>query len=176
MEEQENIDNTEDLTPNQKIYNLANQLTNLRLQKQEAEEYVKKLNKEIRQVEEKELAPLMDEQQVSKISINDLDISKSLIYRGGCTKHYDKDAFKYLFDSNNEGALKQLLIVDYAACPLADIVLAEANIPYVIEYSIHHATLSSILKELIESGKLSTEDIEKYSIYIQPQVKVKPKT
>ena len=162
-----------DQDPNKKIYDLALQLSQLREQKKEAEEHVKKLNEEIKKVEEKTLAPLMDEQLVSKISINDLDISKSLVYRGGCTKHYDKDAFKYLFDSNNEGALKQLLIVDYAACPLADAVLTEAGIPFTTEYSIHHATLSSILKELVESGKFSTEDIEKYSVYIQPQIKVK---
>lgn len=159
--------------PNEKIYSLAKELDDLRNQKKEAEEYVKKINEQIRKVEEKELAPLMDEQLVSKISINDLDISKSLVYRGSCTKHYDKDAFKYLFDSDNEGALKQLLIVDIAAYPLADAVLTEANIPFTTEYSIHHATLSSILKELIEAGKFSTEDIEKYSVYIQPQVKVK---
>ena len=157
----------------QKIYELAKQLDTLRNEKKETEEYLKKINEQIRQVEEKELAPLMDEQLVSKISIDDLDISKSLAYRGGCTKHCDKNAFKYLFDSHNEGALKQLLIIDYAACPLADAVLADANIPFHEEYSIHHATLSSILKELIESGKFSTEDIEKYGVYIQPQVKVK---
>lgn len=173
--EQENIvqEKTEEISPTQKIYDLANQLNTLRTQKKEAEEYVKKLNEEIRKIEEKTLAPLMDEQLVSKIVIDDLEISKSLAYRGGCTKHYDKEAFKYLFDSNNEGALKQLLIVDYAACPLADAVLADANIPYQTEYSIHHATLGSILKELIESGKFSTEDIEKYGVYIQPQIKIK---
>ena len=162
-----------DETPNKKIYDLAKELDSLRSQKKEAEDYVKKINEQIRSVEEKQLAPLMDEQLVSKISIDDLEISKSLVYRGSYTKHYDKDAFKYLFDSHNEGALRQLLIVDFAACPLADAVLAEAGIPYTIEYSIHHATLSSILKELVESGKFSTDDIDKYSIYIQPQVKVK---
>ena len=151
-----------DETPNKKIYDLAKELDSLRSQKKEAEDYVKKINEQIRSVEEKQLAPLMDEQLVSKISIDDLEISKSLVYRGSYTKLYDNDAFKYLFDSHNEGALR-----------LADAVLAEAGIPYTIEYSIHHATLSSILKELVESGKFSTDDIDKYSIYIQPQVKVK---
>ena len=163
----------EEKTPNQKIYELAVKLDNLRNQKKETEEYLKKINEQIRHVEEKELAPLMDEQLVSKISINDLDISKSLAYRGSCTKSQDSRAFKYLFDSNNEGALKQLLIVDYAACPLADAVLTEADIPYQTEYSINYATLGSILKELVETGKFSTDDIDKYGVYIQPQVKIK---
>ena len=163
----------EEKTPNQQIYELATKLDNLRTQKKETEEYLKKINEQIHQIEEKELAPLMDEQLVSKISINDLDISKSLAYRGGCTKAHDKEAFKYLFDSNNEGALKQLLIVDYAACPLADAVLADADIPYQTEYSINYMTLGSILKELVESGKFSTDDIDKYGVYIQPQIKVK---
>ena len=158
---------------NKAIYELATELKNTREAKKQAEELVKELNKAIKEIEEKKLAQLMDEQQVSKISIQDLDISKSLVYRGGYTKHTDRDAFKFLFDSDNQGALHQYLIIDLAMCPEAEFVLQEQEIPYTTEYSIHHATLSSILKELIESGKLSTEDIEKYNIYIQPQIKVK---
>lgn len=158
---------------NKEIYSLANELKVLRESKKEAEEYVKKINSDIKNIEEKKLAQLMDEQQVSKISIQDLDISKSLVYRGGYTKHSDRDAFKFLFDSDNQGALHQYLIVDLAECPEAEFVLQDQEVPYKTEYSIHHATLSSILKELIESGKLSTDDIEKYNIYIQPQIKVK---
>ena len=160
---------------NQLIYNLATHLSEAREKKKQAEEEVKNLNTVIREIEEKQLAPLLDEQQISKISINDLDISKSVVYRGGCTKHTDRDAFKYLFDTDNQGALKQYLIVDLAVCPHAEFVLDDNDIPYTTEYSIHHATLSSILKELIESGKFSTEDIDKYGVYIQPQVKVKQK-
>ena len=160
---------------NQLIYNLATRLSEAREQKKQAEEEVKNLNTVIREIEEKQLAPLLDEQQISKISINDLDISKSVIYRGGCTKHTDRDAFKYLFDTDNQGALKQYLIVDLAVCPEAAFVLDDNDVPYTTEFSIHHATLSSILKELIESGKFSTEDIDKYGVYIQPQVKVKQK-
>lgn len=158
---------------NKEIYSLANELKVLRESKKEAEEYVKKINSDIKNIEEKKLAQLMDEQQVSKISIQDLDISKSLVYRGGYTKHSDRDAFKFLFDSDNQGALHQYLIVDLAECPGAEFILQDQEVPYKTEYSIHHATLSSILKELIESGKLSTDDIEKYNIYIQPQIKVK---
>lgn len=158
---------------NKEIYSLANELKILRESKKEAEEYVKKINSDIKNIEEKKLAQLMDEQQVSKISIQDLDISKSLVYRGGYTKHSDRDAFKFLFDSDNQGALHQYLIIDLAECPEAEFVLQDQEVPYKTEYSIHHATLSSILKELIESGKLSTDDIEKYNIYIQPQIKVK---
>ena len=158
---------------NKAIYDLATELKNTREAKKQAEELVKELNKTIKDIEEKKLAQLMDEQQVSKISIQDLDISKSLVYRGGYTKHTDRDAFKFLFDSDNQGALHQYLIVDLATCPAAEFILQEQEVPYTTEYSIHHATLSSILKELIESGKLSTDDIEKYNIYIQPQIKVK---
>lgn len=158
---------------NKQIYTLANELMEMREKKKETEELVKQYNIAIKNIEEKQLAQLMDEQQISKISLQDLDISKSLVYRGGYTKHSDRDAFKFLFDSDNQGALHQYLIVDLAECPAAEFILMEQEVPYRTEYSIHHATLSSILKELIESGKLSTEDIEKYNIYIQPQIKVK---
>ena len=158
---------------NKKIYLLANELKEIREKKKETEELVKQYSIAIKNIEEKQLAQLMDEQQISKISLQDLDISKSLVYRGGYTKHSDRDAFKFLFDSNNQGALHQYLIIDLAECPGAEFILQDQDVPYRTEYSIHHATLSSILKELIESGKLSTEDIEKYNIYIQPQIKVK---
>jgi hypothetical protein len=54
-------------------------------------------------------------------------------------------------------------------------LLDEENIPYKVEYSIHHMTLSSIIKELVEAGKFTTEDIDKYSVYVQPQIRVKQK-
>ena len=78
-----------------------------------------------------------------------------------------------MFDSNNDGALKKHLIVDLEAYPRAGFVLMEHDIEYETEYSIHHATLSSIIKELVESGQFSTDDIERYSVYVQPQIKIK---
>lgn len=158
-----------------KIKELATQLVEARTCKAQLEQQVKDINKLIKDIEEKELSSLLDEQGISKISIEDMDISKSLIFRGGYTKHTDPEAFQFLFDSNNDGALKQHLIVDLSACPRAPFELDEKDIPYTIEYSIHHATLSSILKELVESGKFTTDDIEKYSVYVQPQVKIKMK-
>lgn len=157
----------------EKIHELATELYNLRELKKQKEEEVKNLNASIKQIEEKDLSSLLDEQGINRVSLDDMDISKSLIFRGGYTKHTNKDAFKFLFDSNNDGALKQFLIIDLAAHPGAEFVLMSEDIPYKIEYSIHHMTLSSILKELVESGQLSTDDMDKYSVYAQPQVKVK---
>lgn len=158
-----------------KIKELATQLVEARTCKVQLEQQVKDINKVIKDIEEKELSSLLDEQGISKISIEDMDISKSLVFRGGYTKHTDPEAFQFLFDSDNDGALKQHLIVDLSTCPRAPFELDEKDIPYTIEYSIHHATLSSILKELVESGKFTTDDIEKYSVYVQPQVKIKMK-
>lgn len=157
----------------EKIHELATELYNLRELKKQKEEEVKDLNASIKQIEENDLSSLLDEQGINRMSLDDMDISKSLVFRGGYTKHTDKDAFKFLFDSNNDGALKQFLIVDLAAHPGAEFALMSEDIPYKIEYSIHHMTLSSILKELVESGQLSTDDMDKYSVYAQPQVKVK---
>ena len=157
----------------EKIHELAEELYNLRNEKQTKENEIKDLNSQIKNIEEGSLSDLLDEEGISRVSLEDLDISKSLVYRGSYTKHTDKDAFKFLFDSHNEGALKQYLIVDLATHPQAEFVLMSEDIPYKIEYSIHNMTLSSILKELVESGQFTMNDIEKYSVYVQPQIKVK---
>ena len=157
----------------EQIKELATQLIDARLEKANLENQVKEINKKIKDIEENKLSSLLDEQCISKITIDEMDIAKSLVFRAPYTKHTDPGAFQLLFDSNNGDALKQHLIVDLADCPHAPIELDVKRIPYKIEYSIHHATFSSILKELAEAGKLSTDDIEKYSIYVQPQVRIK---
>lgn len=161
------------MTDVEQIKDLATQLINARTEKATLENQIKEINKKIKDIEEDKLSSLLDEQGISKITIEEMDIAKSLVFRCPYTKHTDPDAFKLLFESNNGDALKQHLIVDLQDCPHAPIELDVKGIPYKIEYSIHHATLSSILKELAESGKLSTDDIEKYSIYVQPQVRIK---
>lgn len=156
-----------------KVRELAKQLDQARHTKNEYEEKLKEINKEIRDIEECKLSPMLDELGISKMSLDNMDIAKSVIFRCPYTKHTDKDAFKFLFDSNNDGALKKQLIVDLEVYPRAAFELDLLGIEYKEEYSIHHATLSSIIKELVETGKFTTDDIEKYSIYIQPQVKIK---
>lgn len=157
------------------IHDLAKQLDTLRKDKQAHEDMVKDINKQIKSIEEGTLSSLLDNEGLTKVSFEDMDITKTLAYRPAYTKHSDPEAFRFLYDSNNDGALKKQLIVDLEAYPHAPIELDVKGIEYKIEYSIHHATLGSILKELIEAGKLSTQDIEKYSIYIQPQIKIKSK-
>lgn len=157
------------------VEELARELVDYRDQKKQCEEALKDINKKIKDVEEKKLADLLDELQISKITLDDMDIKRTCVFHGGYTKHTDKEAFQFLFDSNNDGALKKHIIIDMEACQRASIELDVAGIPYQIEYSIHHATLSSILKELVESGKFSTDDMDKYSVYVQPQVKIKTK-
>lgn len=155
------------------IHSLAQELLTARNQKKDYENKVKDLTAKIKQIEENELSSLMDEQQLSKITVDDLSISKSLNYIGSYTKHSDKEAFQFLYDSNNEAALKKYVIVNLDDYPAVCSLLDTAKIKYKTEYSIHHMTLRSILKELVETGKLTTDDIEKYSVYIQPQIKVK---
>lgn len=157
------------------IRKLAERLSEIRDAKSYYEEQIKTINQEIKDIEEGTLSSMLDNAGLSKMSFDDMDITKTLAYRPAYTKHSDKEAFKFLFDSNNDGALKKQLIIDLEAYPEAEFEISCKNIEYKIEYSIHWATLSSILKELVESGNLSTADIEKYSIYIQPQIKIKRK-
>lgn len=157
------------------LHEYASRLFEYRQDKKRLEEELTKLNSQIKDIEEHKLNDLMNNEGINGISLDDFDVSRTLIFRCGYTKHTDKDAFKFLFDSDNDGALKQLAIVDIATCPQVQYIFDKYAIPYKIEYSIHHATLSSIIKELVATGQFSTEDIEKYNVYVQPQIKVKMK-
>ena len=155
------------------IRNLASHLYEIRAKKKELEDAVKDCNEQIKRIEEGTLNNAMIDLGINSVSLENMDISKSVVFRGGYTKHEDPAAFQFLFDSNNDGALKKHIIVDLEAYPRAGFVLMENDIEYKTEYSIHHATLSSIIKELVETGKFSTDDIEKYSVYVQPQIQIK---
>lgn len=155
------------------VKELAEQLASAREQKKLYEEKIKDINSTIKTLEENKLNDLLVDLGINKISLDDMDISRSVVFRGGYTKHSDPEAFKFLYDSHNDGALKKHIIVDLEAYPRAGFVLMENGIKYTEEYSIHHATLSSIIKELFEAGQFTTDDIDKYSVYIQPQIKVK---
>lgn len=153
----------------------ALELKGLRAKKEELNDSIKTVNEGIKTLEEKQIPSMMDDLGVSDITIDGVKVKRGVVFRGGVTKHTDKDAFKYLFDSHNDGALKQVISIDLTQNPQAQEVLDELNIPYSVEYSIHHMTLSSILKELVGDGKLTTDDFDKYSIYAQPQIKVETK-
>lgn len=153
----------------------ALKLKKLRDEKDQLNDRLKMLNESIKDIEEYTLSRSLDEAGISDITLNNVHIKKSLIFRGGYTKSNDKDDFKFLFDTNNEGALKQQVVVDLGQNPEFPSLLEKYHIPYEIVYSVHHMTLSSILKELVNEGKISTEDFERYNIYAQPQIKVEVK-
>ena len=158
-----------------KIKEEALELKGLRDKKDILNSELKEVNEKIRAIEEHELSSLMDDEGISDITIDDVRIKKGVVFRGGVTSHNDKDAFKYLFDTHNDGALKKKVLIDLETNPDAPNLLDDMGVLYEINYSIHHMTLSSLLKELVMEGKLSTEDFEKYSIYAQPQIKVEVK-
>lgn len=158
-----------------KIKEEALELKGLRDKKDILNSELKEVNEKIRAIEEHDLSSLMDDEGISDITIDDVHIKKGVVFRGGVTSHNDKDAFKYLFDTHNDGALKKKVLIDLETNPNAPNLLDDMGVSYEINYSIHHMTLSSLLKELVMEGKLSTEDFEKYSIYAQPQIKVEVK-
>lgn len=159
----------------EEIREKALELKDLREDKEKLNDRLKSINEEIRNLEEKQIASMMDDEGISDVTVDGVRVKRGVVFRGGVTRHTDKDAFKYLFDTDNDGALKQVVNIDLTQRPDAKEVLDELNIPYTVEYSIHHMTLSSILKELVVDGKLTTDDFDKYSIYAQPQIKVEMK-
>lgn len=159
----------------QEIKTDALELKDLRDRKESLNAQLKSINEEIKEIEEHTLPSMMDDIGVADVTVDGVHIKRGVVFRGGVTQHTDKEAFQYLFDSSNEGALKQELIVDLANYPDMPGILENMGVDYKIKYSIHHMTLSSILKELFSEGRLSTEDFDKYSIYAQPQIKVEMK-
>jgi len=157
------------------LKSLAMDLSATREKKKQLETELGDINGRIKKLEENDINHLMLDLGISEVTIDDLEIRRGVVFRGGVSKHSSPDAFEYLFETNNDGALKKQLVIDMDAQPNAQAVLEMHNVQYTTEYSIHHMTLSSILKELFEAGKLSTDDIEKHSIYIQPQIKIKSK-
>lgn len=159
----------------QEIKESALRLKNLRDKKDSLTQQLKDVNNDIKSIEEYELSGSLEDLGISDVTIDNVHIKKGVIFRGGVTSHTDREAFQYLFDSNNEGALKQKIVVDLARYPGVGELLSKSGIGYETQYTIHHMTLSSILKELVADGKISTEDFDKYSIYAQPQIKVEMK-
>lgn len=157
----------------QEVEKLAKELKKRRETKADLEKKLTKVNESIKDIEENKLNSAMLDLGVSQLTVNDLDIKRTVVFRGGCTSNQDKEAFKYLYDTNNEGALKKSVLIDLDENPDVATILDDNDVTYKITYAIHHATLSSILKTLFEEGKLGTDDIEKYSIYVQPQIKIK---
>lgn len=159
----------------QEIKEKALELSELRSTKAKLNDSLKETNEKIAELENKVISSMMDDEGISDITIDDVRVKRGVIFRGGVTSHTDKDAFKYLFDTDNGGALRQNVIIDLTQYP--DIIkeLEAMGIGYSVQYSIHHMTLSSILKELVTEGKLSVNDFDKYSIYAQPQIKVEIK-
>lgn len=131
-------------------------------------------------MEETKLNDALNNLGISSVDVDDMEISRSLAFRASCFKSEHPENFSILFKTDNAGALKKHLVVDLSVCQQEDIDNLEVfldlrDMPHVTEYSIHNATYSSILKELAESGRLTTDDIIDNNIYVQPQVKVKMK-
>lgn len=159
----------------ERVKELAHELKDKRSRKAELEDELKTINADIKSIEEGSLNTLLSEEGVDSVKVDGMKIDKSFVYRGGVYKSQNKEDFQFLFDTANEGALKQHLIIDLSneAASEAEFVLGMNSIPYSIVYEIHNATLSSILKKLVEDGELDTEDFEKYRIYPQPRISIK---
>lgn len=153
----------------------ALKLKTLRDEKDSLNERLKEINEGIKNIEEHTLSQSLDDEGISDVTVNGVHVKKGVVFRSGYTKSSNKDTFQYLFDTDNEGALKQQIVIDLANHEGVPELLQTMEIPFDIVYSIHHMTLSSILKELVADGKISTEDFEKYHIYAQPQIKVEIK-
>lgn len=164
----------------EEIKEKALELKSLRDKKDLLNENLKDVNEQIKCIEEYTLSTIMDDDGISDVTIDGVRVRRSATLRGGILSSTNREDFKFLFDTNNDGALKKKLVIDIQDVDpevLSNVkeLIEGAGLKPEISYTIHHMTLSSILKELVSEGLLSTDDFERYKIYSQPQIKVEVK-
>lgn len=164
----------------EEIKEKALELKSLREKKDSLSGDLKDVNEQIKCLEEYTLSTIMDDDGISDVTIDGVRVRRGAILRGGILSSTNREDFKFLFDTNNDGALKKKLIIDIEGVDpvvLGNVksLIEGAGLKPEVSYTIHHMTLSSILKELVSDGTLSTEDFDRYKIYSQPQIKVEVK-
>lgn len=116
----------------------------------------------------------LEDNDIEDITIEDFKVKLGYTYKGNITSTQDKENFKYLYDTSNEGCIKKKAIIDLDRYPEVVAQLKEIGVNDVEEkYDVHHMTLSSTLKQLIESGEMTAEQMEIYNVYKKPKLTVK---
>lgn len=130
----------------------------------------------VERIMDKEIPDMMDEAGVSEIKVEGYKVKNGIVYRSNITKANAPAAFKFLYDTNNEGIIKKNILIDEEQLDIAEKLLKAAKVTFTTELKVDNRTLGRVVRELVEAGKMNTEDMEKFSLFTQPDVKItKPK-
>ena len=136
----------------------------------------KKLKARVDMIMLKEIPTMLDEAGVEEIKVGNYKVKNGVIYRSNITKANQEAAFQFLYDTDNDGIIKKTLTINPEQIDKAEAVLRTHKVEFDRELKVDNRTLGRVVRELVEDGRMSTDDMEKFSIYIQPDVKItKPK-
>lgn len=124
----------------------------------------------------KEIPEMLEEADVDEIKVGDYKVKNGVIYRSNITKANQKEAFQFLYDSDNGGIVKKVITINPEMIDEAEAILRDAEVIFETELKVDNRVLGRVVRDLVEDGKMSTDDMDKFSIYVQPDVKItKPK-
>ena len=124
----------------------------------------------------KEIPEMLDDAGVEEIKVGDYKVKNGVIYRSNITKANQKEAFQFLYDTDNGGIVKKVITINPEMIDDAETLLQGAGVSFETELKVDNRVLGRVVRELVEEGKMSTDDMDKFSIYVQPDVKItKPK-
>jgi hypothetical protein len=132
------------------IVTLSKQLVLLQEQKEQQAETLAATDKAIKDLAEKQLPDLMTACGLTELNLTSGE--KILVkpeYYANISKDRADAAYRWLREHNMGGILKEKIVVELEN----QTALAEANIPFVVDATIHPSTLKSFVKERVESGE-----------------------
>jgi len=162
----------------QEITEKAIELKNLLASKKEIENLLSSKQELIDNSERTVLPDLLDEAGIKSIVTDNIQLQYDTIFRTNVTKATSKSAFDYLYKNQIDGILKKQLIIDITTLDDKVLISLKNNLDkvgcsYNESYEAHYATLSKVLKELYEDGKISSEEFDNFNIYLQPKISIK---
>lgn len=152
-----------------------NEKTKLENEVERLDELKKAKEKRINEIMLKEIPEMMDDADVQEIVVGDYKVKAGVIYRSSITKANQEDAFKFLYDTQNEGIIKKNLIICAEQIEDAEAILQQNEIAFEKDLRVDNRVLGRVVRELVEDGKMNTDDMDKFSVYIQPDIKITAK-
>lgn len=168
-----------------KIKRAVQQLNTVRKSITEAEDLLDSLNATERKLSTESIPELLFEEGVESLVTDDgTTIQTKITYQGSLKADKQEEAISLLVKHGQGPNVNKTVIVkdslddtgSSAVCKQAEDLLKAANIDYYVKYDIHHMTLKSALKELLEDNSITLEQAKDvFGVFQQIETEVKEK-
>ena len=158
------------------LLNKIEELEELEQELSQLDTETKKVKARVDIIMNKEIPMMLDDAGVEEIKVGPYKVKNGVIYRSNITKANQESAFQFLYDTDNDGIIKKTLTINPEQIDKAIAALKTHKIEFDTELKVDNRVLGRVVRELVEEGRMSTDDMEKFSIFVQPDVKItKPK-